>query len=212
MPDISESFEVDAVPYFILLRVSAMPNSHSPSQLAPSNTVPHLSQGHTLLTRLSGAQPSVLSAALSSHAAKPTALASTTQKPQPANTTYDPTAPAPAPGPTSTSSTLPLPPTGDESDEDEETEEELVTRCGELMTKSDVVLFMKGDRNTPRCGFSQKIVGILNTEGIDYTTFDILSDDSVRQSKSTQPAKWRWQMTMAGRARRLIQFCPLLQS
>jgi len=51
------------------------------------------------------------------------------------------------------------------------------------MTKSDVVLFMKGDRNTPRCGFSQKLIGILNAEEIEYTTFDILSDDSVRQSK-----------------------------
>jgi len=49
------------------------------------------------------------------------------------------------------------------------------------MKQSDVVLFMKGDRDTPRCGFSQKIVGILESEGIDYTTFDILQDEGVRQ-------------------------------
>lgn len=75
----------------------------------------------------------------------------------------------------------------EEDDQEEETEEELVTRCGELMTKSDIVLFMKGDRNTPRCGFSQKIVGILEGQGVEYTTFDILSDDSVRQSESPAP-------------------------
>lgn len=33
-----------------------------------------------------------------------------------------------------------------------------------------------------RCGFSQKIVGILNSEEIEYTTFDILGDEGVRQS------------------------------
>lgn len=35
-----------------------------------------------------------------------------------------------------------------------------------------------------RCGFSQKIVGILNgLPGVEYTTFDILNDEGVRQSK-----------------------------
>ena len=107
----------------------------------------------------------------------------------------------------------------------------MAQRCQELMKQSDVVLFMKGDRDTPRsvpptppfrsllsrmhllaaplparisrsfdspagseltsrqnhtqpcrCGFSQKIVGILESEGIDYTTFDILQDEGVRQS------------------------------
>lgn len=52
------------------------------------------------------------------------------------------------------------------------------------MKADNVVLFMKGDRDTPRCGFSQKIIGILNDQGIEYSTFDILDDDSVRQSKS----------------------------
>lgn len=35
-----------------------------------------------------------------------------------------------------------------------------------------------------RCGFSQKIIGILEKEGLDYTTYDILTDDGVRQSES----------------------------
>jgi hypothetical protein len=42
---------------------------------------------------------------------------------------------------------------------------------------------LAGKSNPPcRCGFSQKIVGILESEGIDYTTFDILQDEGVRQS------------------------------
>ncbi|GAA5980786.1 hypothetical protein JCM11641_002651 [Rhodosporidiobolus odoratus] len=151
LPDISESFEVDAVPYFILLR------------------------GHTLLTRLSGAQPAVLSAAIQSHASKPTALSSSTQQPVAAQTVYQP-------GQLATGSTGAGGTVADGGDDEiEESEEELEKRCHEVMKQSDVVLFMKGDRETPRCGFSQKIVGILNSENIDYSTFDILSDEGVRQ-------------------------------
>ncbi|GAA5884738.1 hypothetical protein JCM16303_005253 [Sporobolomyces ruberrimus] len=151
LPDISESFEVDAVPYFILLR------------------------GHTLLTRLSGAQPSVLSSAIKSHSSKPSAQSTSSQTPQAARTIYQPG--EQASGSTEAGGTIAN--GGDE--DDEESEEELLKRCQELMKQSDVVLFMKGDRNTPRCGFSQKIVGILNSEEIEYTTFDILGDEGVRQ-------------------------------
>ena len=35
-------------------------------------------------------------------------------------------------------------------DENDESEEDLVKRCEQLMVKSDVVLFMKGDKETPR--------------------------------------------------------------
>lgn len=94
-----------------------------------------------------------------------------------------------------------------EEDDDEgegETDEELVQRCNDLMNQSDIVLFMKGDRTVPRsvyyltlkllcykltwrmgrCGFSQKIIGILEKEKVEYSTFDILSDEGVRQSTS----------------------------
>ncbi|BGO92583.1 hypothetical protein NBRC10512_000578 [Rhodotorula toruloides] len=151
LPDISESFEVDAVPYFILLR------------------------GHTLLTRLSGAQPSVLSAALKSHASKPSALSASSQQPLAAKTIYQPD--EKATGAASAGGTVAAGGQGDV----EESDEELAARCDKLMKQSDVVLFMKGDRETPRCGFSQKIVGILDSQKIDYSTFDILQDEGVRQ-------------------------------
>ncbi|BGP49357.1 glutaredoxin [Rhodotorula kratochvilovae] len=154
LPDISESFEVDAVPYFILLR------------------------GHTLLTRLSGAQPAVLSAALKSHASKPSTLSSSSQQPVAAKTVYQPG--EQATGSAGAGGTVAGGGEGDD-DVEEESEEELQQRCEALMKQSDVVLFMKGDRNTPRCGFSQKIVGILERQKIDYTTFDILNDEGVRQ-------------------------------
>nr|CAI5828966.1 unnamed protein product [Callosobruchus analis] len=43
------------------------------------------------------------------------------------------------------------------------------------------MLFMKGDRNAPRCGFSKQIIEILNQLKIHYDTFDILTDEEVRQ-------------------------------
>ncbi|GAA6015628.1 hypothetical protein JCM11491_007178 [Sporobolomyces phaffii] len=153
LPDISESFEVDAVPYFILLR------------------------GHTLLTRLSGAQPSVLSAAIKSHASKPSAVSTSSQNPRAAQTVYQPG--EQAHGSADAGGTVAG--GGRYDDETDESDEDLTKRCNALMQQSDVVLFMKGDRNTPRCGFSQKIVGILNSEEIEYTTFDILGDEGVRQ-------------------------------
>lgn len=48
------------------------------------------------------------------------------------------------------------------------------------MTQSKVVLFMKGNPEVPRCGFSRKIVGILKSQGVQFSSFDILSDESVR--------------------------------
>lgn len=38
-------------------------------------------------------------------------------------------------------------------------------RLAALINKSKVMLFMKGDRNTPRCGFSRQIIEILNKTG-----------------------------------------------
>lgn len=39
---------------------------------------------------------------------------------------------------------------------------------------------MKGDRNQPKCGFSRTLVTLLQTEGITFETFDILTDDAIR--------------------------------
>ena len=51
----------------------------------------------------------------------------------------------------------------------------------ESLVKSDpVVLFMKGSRSFPQCGFSASVVGILNTLIPKYTTVNVLADAEVR--------------------------------
>ncbi|KAL0712045.1 hypothetical protein Bca4012_019023 [Brassica carinata] len=59
--------------------------------------------------------------------------------------------------------------------------ETLRARLEGLVNSSPVMLFMKGKPEEPRCGFSGKVVEILNQEKIEFGSFDILLDDEVRQ-------------------------------
>uniref|UniRef100_M4BD96 Glutaredoxin domain-containing protein n=1 Tax=Hyaloperonospora arabidopsidis (strain Emoy2) TaxID=559515 RepID=M4BD96_HYAAE len=51
----------------------------------------------------------------------------------------------------------------------------------QLINRARVMIFIKGTPQQPQCGFSRKLVDILNSEGFKYDSFDILTDDSVRQ-------------------------------
>lgn len=44
-----------------------------------------------------------------------------------------------------------------------------------------VILFMKGSKLMPLCGFSARVVEVLNQLGVDFETRDVLQDDSLRQ-------------------------------
>src|SRR6476619_2086519 len=49
-----------------------------------------------------------------------------------------------------------------------------------LIAKTDVVLFMKGSRHFPQCGFSAQVIGILNELAVKYDTVNVLSDPEIR--------------------------------
>ncbi|EXC18129.1 Monothiol glutaredoxin-S17 [Morus notabilis] len=57
----------------------------------------------------------------------------------------------------------------------------LGSRVESLINSSPVVLFMKGKPSEPKCGFSHKVVEILRQEKVDFESFDILSDEEIRQ-------------------------------
>jgi monothiol glutaredoxin len=59
--------------------------------------------------------------------------------------------------------------------------DDLKTRIEGLIRSHKVVLFMKGTRQFPACGFSNTVVQILKKEGASFETFNILSDPEVRQ-------------------------------
>ncbi len=54
-------------------------------------------------------------------------------------------------------------------------------RIQELIGGHAVVLFMKGDRDAPQCGFSARVVQMLDQCVADYATFDLLSDGAMRE-------------------------------
>jgi monothiol glutaredoxin len=57
----------------------------------------------------------------------------------------------------------------------------LKARIAGLLGESPVVLFMKGTRGNPACGFSAKAVQILDSLLDDYRTVDVLADPALRE-------------------------------
>jgi monothiol glutaredoxin len=50
-----------------------------------------------------------------------------------------------------------------------------------LIDRNKVVVFMKGSRTIPMCGFSAAVVQILNQLGVPYETVDVLEDPEIRE-------------------------------
>ena len=57
---------------------------------------------------------------------------------------------------------------------------ELKSQFDTLVQKNKVVLFMKGNKHFPQCGFSAQVAGILNELVGKYETVNVLSDPAVR--------------------------------
>ncbi|MDF1873439.1 Grx4 family monothiol glutaredoxin [Vannielia sp.] len=51
----------------------------------------------------------------------------------------------------------------------------------ETVKSNDVVLYMKGTKDAPQCGFSQRVAGVLNFMGVDFADVNVLSDEEIRQ-------------------------------
>ncbi|MHA7876291.1 Grx4 family monothiol glutaredoxin [Roseivivax sp.] len=55
------------------------------------------------------------------------------------------------------------------------------TQIDETVKSHDVVLYMKGTKSMPQCGFSSRVAGVLNYMGVEYTDVNVLSDEAIRQ-------------------------------
>ncbi|MCU0303818.1 MAG: Grx4 family monothiol glutaredoxin [Thermoanaerobaculales bacterium] len=55
-------------------------------------------------------------------------------------------------------------------------------RVERMIASSEVFLFMKGVPDQPRCGFSANTVAVLESIGVPYATFDVLSDEAIRDA------------------------------
>ena len=54
------------------------------------------------------------------------------------------------------------------------------TRIEETVKANDVVLYMKGTKTMPQCGFSSRVAGVLNYMGVDFADVNVLADDEIR--------------------------------
>ena len=59
--------------------------------------------------------------------------------------------------------------------------EDIPARITQLVGQHKVLLFMKGDRTLPQCGFSAQVVQILDSLLPDYATVDVLQDQALRE-------------------------------
>jgi len=51
----------------------------------------------------------------------------------------------------------------------------------QTVTGNDVVLFMKGTKSMPQCGFSSRVAGVLNFMQVDFADVNVLADEGIRQ-------------------------------
>lgn len=58
---------------------------------------------------------------------------------------------------------------------------ETQAKIDSLVKDNKIVVFMKGNKLMPQCGFSNNVVQILNTLGVPFETVDVLEDYEIRQ-------------------------------
>ena len=58
---------------------------------------------------------------------------------------------------------------------------ELKTKLDQLVQDNKIMVFMKGNKLMPQCGFSNNVVQILNSLGVPFETVDVLEDYDIRQ-------------------------------
>ncbi|UIO98443.1 glutaredoxin [Halobaculum sp. CBA1158] len=58
--------------------------------------------------------------------------------------------------------------------ESELTAEEATERVEEVLADNDVVLFMKGNRLMPQCGYSKRALGLISEHVEEFETVDVL--------------------------------------
>jgi Grx4 family monothiol glutaredoxin len=155
LPDISEEYDVTAVPFLVLLRDG------------------------NILESVSGSDAVKVRDAVERHAGNAAGLSKTGTTIPPALTAIPRSdgqngltaTEAPA-----TNGTFAAP-----TQTPQQSKEQLFARLAELVKAAPVMLFMKGTPSAPQCGFSRQLVGILRENGVKYGFFNILADEDVRQ-------------------------------
>ena len=68
---------------------------------------------------------------------------------------------------------------------------ELKSKVEELITANPVLLFMKGTPDAPRCGFSLRVVGVLDQLDVEYGAIDVLPALQPLREVTTEISDWQ---------------------
>ncbi|KAL5338902.1 thioredoxin-like protein [Aspergillus crustosus] len=160
LPDISEEYDVTAVPYVALLKGGQILETISGSEATKVRDAVERYAG-------SGSGSGITNGAGATTI--PPALTAVPREDAPLTATQ---APVSAGGQNAAAAPALTP---------EQTKEALFARLAELVQAAPVMLFMKGTPSAPQCGFSRQLVAILRERSVKYGFFNILADEEVRQ-------------------------------
>src|SRR5215210_2294124 len=68
---------------------------------------------------------------------------------------------------------------------------QLTEKVQTLIAENPVILFMKGTPETPRCGFSMRVVGVLDQLGVDYGAVDVLPALQPLREVTSEISDWQ---------------------
>ncbi|KAI1133549.1 glutaredoxin [Nemania abortiva] len=158
LSDISETYDVTAVPYLVLQRNDQVLEAVSGSSAMKVRTAieTHAKNNNNSTNANGTASAGSATATTNGIAASSTTGAGSVEKPGAAAEIE--TEPDPA-----------------------KAKEALFKRLGELVKAARVMLFIKGTPSAPQCGFSRQLVALLRERSVRYGFFNILADDDVRQ-------------------------------
>jgi monothiol glutaredoxin len=72
-----------------------------------------------------------------------------------------------------------------------ETEQTIADQVRQIIGDNEVLLFMKGTPDAPRCGFSMRVVGVLERLGVEYGAVDVLPALEPLRQATGEIADWR---------------------
>ncbi|KAJ9609457.1 glutaredoxin [Cladophialophora chaetospira] len=170
LPEISEEYDVTAVPFTVISRNGKFLESISGSDASKVRSAVEKYAG-------TGSSP-----ATNGNSTIPPALKAEPQVHK--QSTQDTNGAASANGGVTKDLSGYKPGEGDQqtvNGQETEARDDLNERLGKLVKAAPVMLFMKGTPSAPQCGFSRQLVSILRENQVKYGFFNILADDEVRQ-------------------------------
>jgi monothiol glutaredoxin len=71
------------------------------------------------------------------------------------------------------------------------TEQTITDQVRQIIADNETLLFMKGTPDAPRCGFSMRVVGVMEQMGVEYGAVDVLPALDPLREATGEISDWR---------------------